>query len=91
MPQIGDKFKCRVAKGIFAFVEEGSSKNGVVWWSFYDVKTGKRRFFYPEEVYPADQKVIKPGSTSKSSYKIEWDRNAEPFEISVGGVTLKVV
>lgn len=91
MPTVGDKFKCKRESGIFAFHKEG--RNGdIVWWDFFDVKSGKRRSFYPDEVYPASEKA--PGGSNghkRSAHTIEWDRNAEPYEIMVAGKKIKVV
>lgn len=91
MPTVGDKFKCKRENGIFAFHKEG--RNGeIVWWDFFDVKTGKRRSFYPDEMYPVGEKAPRDSNGSKrASHSIEWDRDAEPYEIVVAGQTLKVV
>lgn len=93
MPEVGEKFKTRSLPGhTLAFYQEGSNPDGsIVWWDFFDTKDGKRRSYYPDEVYPAGQKPPAGSAKNSNPSGIYIDPDAEPFEIVVDGITLRVV
>lgn len=93
MPEVGEKFKAKSLPGhVLSFYKEGGNTDGsITWWAFFDTKDGKYRYYYPDEVYPANQKPPAGSSKNSNPAGIYIDPDAEPFEIVVDGVTLRVV
>lgn len=88
MPEVGEKFRTKGLREQLSFIKENGNGQ-VIWWEFIGVESGKRRNYYPEEVYPANKSRPSSRKRARDSFYIEPGRKAQ--DVTINGDTVSIL